>query len=115
MKYYFDVKETFIKTVCIEADNLEQAEARVQNAYKREEFDIDREYPDDVEFKKIDEEELLETEDIEEFDCHELVYDKEQDGYVCPVCNNFIVSRDSERDLNYSLPDCCDECGTELE
>lgn len=79
MKYYFDVKETFTKTVCIEADSLEQAEQRVQNAYKQEEFDINREYPDDVEFKCISEDELLEIEleNIDEFNCSELVYDKE--------------------------------------
>lgn len=51
MKYYFDVTETFIKTIAIEADSLEQAEKRIENAYENKEFKISREYPDHIDFK----------------------------------------------------------------
>ena len=43
MKYYFDVTEKYIKTVAIEADNLEQAQKRVENAYDKKEFEINHE------------------------------------------------------------------------
>ena len=55
MKYYFDVTETFIKTIAIEADNLEQAEKRIEKAYENNEFKISREYPDYVDFKNAQE------------------------------------------------------------
>lgn len=114
MLYYFDVKEIYSKTVCVEADSFEQAEARIQNAYKREEFEIEKDIADSVEFVNVPEDELFEGEDIEEFDCNEIVYDSEQDAYCCPVCNNYIVSRNDLKYLDYSLPHYCVECGAAL-
>lgn len=80
MKYYFDVKETFIKTVAVDADNLEIAEQRLKNAYKREEFEIEHDVCDDVEFKEVSEDELLtnEKDAVETLYCSEsFILDKE--------------------------------------
>lgn len=80
MKYYFDVKETFIKTVAVDADSLEIAEQRLKNAYKREEFEIEHDVCDDVEFKEVSEDELLinEVDEVETLYCSEsFILDKE--------------------------------------
>ena len=71
MKFYFDVKETFIKTVAVDADSLEIAEQRLKNAYKREEFKIEHDVCDDVEFKEVSEDELLtnEKDEVETLNC----------------------------------------------
>jgi hypothetical protein len=50
MKYYIDVTETFIKTIAVEADSLEQAQARVEDAWHNNEFEISRMNPDYVQF-----------------------------------------------------------------
>ena len=50
MKYYFDVIEKFIKTIAVEADNLTEAESKLERAYNKE-FKINRDYPDDVIFQ----------------------------------------------------------------
>lgn len=112
--YYFDVTETFIKTVAVDADNLEQAMQRVETAYRREEFEVDHTYCDEIEFKNVDESELLQTEDLDELDCHELIYNKEDDAYHCPVCDEYIINRPDSHDLEYAV-NYCSRCGTKLE
>lgn len=73
MKFYFDVTETNVKTIAIEADTLEQAAKRVEEAYLKKEFAINRELPDDIEFKDVTnevknliKETLITEEEIEE-------------------------------------------------
>lgn len=114
MKYYFDVVETFIKTVAIEADNLEQAQKRLMNAYCENEFEVEHNYCDDVDFKEIKEEDLLETENIETFNCNELVYDEGDDVFLCPVCRNFIAAGDAKKCIDIPIPSYCSKCGTKL-
>lgn len=55
-KFYFDVTETFIKTIAIEADSFEQASERIKSAYHRKEFKIGHEYFTEVEFVNAQEE-----------------------------------------------------------
>ena len=50
MKYYIDVTETFIKTIAVEADSLEQAQQRAEDAWYNDEFEISHKYPDTVQF-----------------------------------------------------------------
>ena len=50
MKYYIDVTETFVKTIAVEADSLEQAQQRAEDAWHNEEFKISHKYPDTVQF-----------------------------------------------------------------
>ena len=50
MKYYIDVKETFIKTIAIKADSLKEAKERAADAWHNEEFAISHKYPDNVQF-----------------------------------------------------------------
>ena len=50
MKYYIDVTETFIKTIAVEADSLEQAQQRAEDAWHNKEFKINHKYPDSVDF-----------------------------------------------------------------
>ena len=61
MVYYFDVKETFIKTVGVEADNLHQATYRVEELYDSHTFDLGG-LPHEIEFEHVsnDVEELIE-------------------------------------------------------
>ena len=65
MKYYFDIRETFTKTVSVEADNLLSAEQMVQKLYHNDDINIDYSHPDDVDFKNIEEGQLLEVEYID--------------------------------------------------
>lgn len=121
MKFYFDVAETFIKTVAIEADNLEQAQRRVESAHCRGEFEIDHEHPDVVDCKNAttEVEEFFKTgdcaeEEIETFNCKYVIYDEETDSYVCPVCGEYAADRWQIKDLEFPLPKYCHECGAKL-
>lgn len=121
MTYYFDVKETFIKTIAVEADNYTQAEERINAAYDRGEFEILRNSPDEVEccwvqeeVEQCIEEGVFSKEDLEIIDCNWVVYDDELDAYVCPVCSNFVEDRCCVSELEYPLPEYCSKCGTKL-
>ena len=121
MKFYFDVSEIFIRTIAVEADNLEQAQRRVEGAWKRDEFEIDHNHPDEVDFKEVttEVEEFFQTgdcaeKDIETFDCTNVVYDGETDSYVCPVCGEYAADRWQIKDLEFPLPKHCHECGAKL-
>ncbi len=121
MKYYFDVTEKYIKTIAIEADNLEQARQRVESAYDRKEFVIDHEYFTDVEFKDAQEEVeecikdgFFAEEELEIFNCNDVIYNEVEDYYECPVCGEYICDRFQIRDLDYNLQKHCHECGTKL-
>ena len=117
MKYYVDVTETFIKTVAVEADNFEQAKQRAIMAYKLGEFDVERDNPDDVDFKNATDTIIahgLDAEDIEEFECHDVVFDEYKDAWVCPVCGLYLADRCTASELETPLPKYCSECGTEL-
>ena len=77
MKYYIDVTETFIKTIAVEADSLEQAQQRVEDALHNEEFKIEHKYPDNVQFpdatdvvKECIEEGFCAEEEIETLKCN---------------------------------------------
>ena len=119
MKYYFDVTETFIRTIAVEADDFEQAEKRVNAAYNRKEFEINHEHPDDIEFKDVqkDVEESIEqgffsSDELETLDCNKVVYDKDRDAYVCPMCGEYAVNRREYKDVDCTAPCYCSECGT---
>lgn len=117
MKYYIDVTETFTKTVAVEADSFEQAEKRAIMAYKRGEFDVERDIPDDAKFKDATDEIIahgLDAEDIEEFECHDVVFDADKYAWVCPVCGLYLADRCTAMELDTPLPKHCNECGTEL-
>ena len=121
MKFYFDVTETFIKTVAIEADNLEQAKRRVDGAWHRGEFDISHEHPDEVDFKNAtsEVEAFFQTgdcaaEDFEILNCNDVVYDEKTDSYACPVCGEYVADRYEVKDLDCKLPKHCHECGAKL-
>ncbi|MEE1301182.1 MAG: hypothetical protein UHD64_00240 [Bacteroidales bacterium] len=43
-----------------------------------------------------------------------VVYDEEQDCYVCPQCGEYVADRFQIKDLDYDLPKHCHECGTKL-
>lgn len=45
---------------------------------------------------------------------HDVVYDEEQDAYVCPVCGEYAADRWQIKDLDYQLPKHCHECGAKL-
>lgn len=51
MKYFFDVSETFIKTIAVEAENLSQAKERLEQAYNQKKINISHKHPDDIDFK----------------------------------------------------------------
>ena len=77
MKYYIDVTETFIKTIAVEADSLEQAQQRAEDAWHNKEFEIGHRYPDEVKFpdatdvvKGCIEEGFIAEEEIETFMCN---------------------------------------------
>lgn len=120
-KFYFDVTETFIKTIAIEADNFEQANERIKSAYHRKEFKMDHEYFTEVEFVNVQEEveqsikdKFIAEEEFETFNCNDVVYDEKQDRYVCPVCGKYVAERFQIKDLDDDLPNYCSECGTKL-
>lgn len=120
-KFYFDVTEKYIKTIAVEADNITQAIYRVEKAYDRKEFEINHAAFDDVEIKnstqsieKTIKEGWCAEEEIETFNCNDVVYDEEQNCYVCPVCGEYICDRFQIKDLSYDLPKHCHECGTKL-
>ena len=121
MKFYFDVAETFIRTIAIEADNLEQAHCRAASAWRRGEFEISHEHPDEIEFINATDEvvKFFQTgdcseEEIKTFDCTSVVYDTETNSYVCPVCGKYAADKEQIKDLELSLPKHCRECGTKL-
>ena len=115
-KFYFDITETFIKTVAIEADSLELAMKCAEKAYHNDEIEIDHTICDDLSFICRNEDELLSNEltEVDAIDGSELRYNPEQDGYCCSVCGSFIVSRDDERDWDFKLPSHCPDCGQTL-
>lgn len=115
MKYYFKITKPFNTIIAVEAKNISQAEQRIMSAYRRNEFEFDYNHNDDFEYEHTKKQEVDKTEDIEVLDCHEVVYDTEMDGYMCPVCNTFIVNRDTARYVDYPFPKYCSECGTRLE
>ena len=121
MKFYFDVTEKFVRTIAIEADEPIQAELRLRNAYKREEFWINHEHPDELGIQNVttEVEEFFKTgdcaeEEIEVFNCNDVVYDEETDSYVCPVCGEYVADRWQIKDLEFKLPKHCHECGAKL-
>lgn len=121
MKFYFDVTETFIRTIAIEADDFDQAEKRIAAAYNRKEFEMDRTAPDDVEFvnaqKEVEEsieQGFFSPDELETFDCNGVVYDKDQDAYVCPMCSEYAVNRHDYKDIDYTAPAYCSKCGTKF-
>ena len=52
MIYYFDVTETYVKTVGVEAEDLNQATYRVEELYDSRVFDFG-ELPHEIEFEHI--------------------------------------------------------------
>lgn len=121
MTFYFDVTEIFVKTIAIEADTLEQAQRRIESAYDRKEFEINRENPDNIDFKPAQNEVeacidagFFAKEELETFNCSDVVYDEKQDAYVCPVCGEYAADKWQIRDLEYPLPKHCHECGAKL-
>jgi hypothetical protein len=121
MKFYFDVTETFIKTIGIEADTITQAQLRIDSAWRRREFEIQHKYPDEIEYKHVTAEvkEFIQTgdcseEEIETFNCNDVVYSAETDSYVCPVCGEYAADRFQIKDLDCKLPKYCQECGAKL-
>lgn len=120
MKFYFDVTEYTTKTIAIEANDLEQAQKRIESAYDRKEFEIYRKTLD-VEFKETTEEvenlikeKYVEEEEFETFDCNDVVYNEEEDYFECPVCREYMADRFQVKDLDYELPSFCRKCGTKL-
>lgn len=65
MIYYFDITETYVKTVGIEADSLSQAFCRVDELYHSKDIDLFG-LPDDIEIEYVQDmvEELTEQGDI---------------------------------------------------
>lgn len=121
MKFYFDVTEHTTKTIAIESNDLEQAQKRIESAYDRKEFEINREAPDDVKFKETTEEVenlikegYVAEEEFDPFDCNNVVYNEEEDYYECPVCRKHVADRFQVKDLDYDLPKFCHRCGTKL-
>jgi hypothetical protein len=121
MKFYFDVTETNVKTIAIEANDFEQALRRAEKAHERKEFSINRKFFDDVKFKHVQEEVeqcikdgSVAEEEFEIFDCNNVVYNEDEDYYECPVCGEYIANKFQVKDLDYKLPRFCYECGTKL-
>ena len=114
MKYYFNVKEIFTKTIAVEADDILQAEARLRSAYNRDEFVIDHSIADSMEIISIAEEELFTEEKFEILNCNDVVYDDEMEAYVCPVCDNYVADIRQIKDIEYPLPNYCCDCGAKL-
>ena len=44
----------------------------------------------------------------------DVIYNEEQDCYVCPTCGEYIAERWEVKDLDFPLPKYCNECGTKL-
>ena len=121
MKFYFDVTETFVQTVAIEAKSREQARRRIEGAYNRKEFEIDRKHPDDIVFKDVQKEVkksiregFVAEEELETFNCNDVVWDDITESYVCPVCGEYVASRFDFKCIDYPLPKHCHECGAKL-
>jgi hypothetical protein len=55
MVYYFDVKETFIKTVGVEAEDLQQAYKRILKIYNSKKINFDKQ-SDEISFNCIQDE-----------------------------------------------------------
>ena len=53
MIHYLDITETFIKTVGIEADSLNDAMDKAEELYENRAFILHREYPSDIEFESV--------------------------------------------------------------
>ena len=73
MIYYFDVKETYIKTVGVEAEELEQAVTRVEDLYNSKAFDLG-DLPHEIEFEHV-------SDDVEEFIKQKIVTPEEIEVY----------------------------------
>ena len=121
MKFYFDVTATTTKTIAVEAEYLEQAKMRAENAWHREEFEIDSSLPDAVEIKSAQAEVEncikcgdLAEEELETFDCHKPVFNEKQQMFVCPVCNEPIADWWAFKDVGFVLPSRCSRCHTAL-
>ena len=106
--------EYVIKTIAIEADNLAEAEKRANNAYCYEEIELDYSIADDVQFINVNEEDIFTEENVELFNCHNVVYDTEYDVYVCPVCGKYVCSGYNIKDIDHPVPSYCNDCGTKL-
>jgi hypothetical protein len=65
MIYYFDVKETYIKTVGVEAESLRHATERVEELYYSKNIDLSG-LPNEIDFNYVQSEveDLIETGDI---------------------------------------------------
>lgn len=50
-KYFFDVIESFVKTVAIEAEDLDEAKEKIKEVYESGKIKINREYYDNIYFK----------------------------------------------------------------
>lgn len=73
MVYYFDVKETFIKTVGVEAEDLQQAVTRVEDLYDSKTFDLGG-FPHEIEFEHI-------SDDVEDLIKETLITPEEIEVY----------------------------------
>lgn len=120
-RYFFDVTEFFTKTIAIEAETLEQAKKRIAAAHSRKEFEVNRKCPDDIEFKYAQKEVescikegFFDEEELEIFNCCDVVYDAEQQMFVCPVCGNPIADKWTIKDVDYILPKRCSDCHAKL-
>lgn len=110
--YYFDVEETFIKTIGIKASSFEQAKKRAEDAWHREEFTIFHDAPDEIEYTPVPDVKesivhgFILAEEIETFDCHTALCDSSRHpwAWICPVCG---------KDVEFESENC-KECGTKL-
>ena len=55
-KYFFDIKECFIKTVAVEANSLEEAKEKLKENYKLGGININHDYCDYIYFKSVQKE-----------------------------------------------------------
>lgn len=55
MKFYFDVKETFIKSFAVESANIVEATAKIQQAYVEGKVVVPHNSPDDYEIIEVTE------------------------------------------------------------
>lgn len=122
MKHYFDIVEKHIKTIGVEAPDYETARKRAENAYNFGEIEINHDYvDDDVDVNYVQEEvencirggDLAEDE-IETFNCSDVIVDAENHILRCPICLNNLAPVEALRELDYCVPKFCSECGNKL-
>ena len=120
-KYYFDVKQTVVNTIAIEADSPEQAKKRVATALKTGEFVVTDGKWDDIELVEVQEEVekciasgFCHPDEIATFDCTHVVYDENNDYFACPVCGNCVADDYFVMDTEDERPECCPHCNTKL-